>query len=95
MIDFEEALKVVVDYLSKSPAQLVITYSEEFSEGWLFCFDSKEYVETGDFSFQFVGNGPIFIDKDTGELYVFGTELPPKEYVEEYSLRKRGKQQDR
>ncbi|HCE8943742.1 TPA: hypothetical protein NHU91_002941 [Pseudomonas aeruginosa] len=92
MIDFEEALKVVVDYLSKSPAQLVVTYSEEFSEGWLFCFDSKEYVETGDFSFQFVGNGPIFIDKDTGELYVFGTELPPKEYVEEYSLRKRGKQ---
>lgn len=91
MITFEEALKVVVDHLSKSPVQLVITYSEEFPEGWLFCFDSKEYVETGDFSFQLVGNGPILIDKDTGELHVFGTALPPKEYVEEYSLRKRNK----
>ncbi|WP_279362106.1 YrhB domain-containing protein [Xanthomonas sacchari] len=91
MIDFEEALKVVVGHLSKSSAQLVITHSEEFPEGWLFCFDSKEYVETGDFSFHLVGNGPILIDKDTGELHVFGTAFPPKEYVEEYSLRKRCK----
>ncbi|WP_139674980.1 YrhB domain-containing protein [Pseudomonas sp. F16(2018)] len=91
MISFEESLEMVVNHLSKSPMPLVITYSEGFPDGWLFCFNSKQYVETGDFSFQLVGNGPIFVDKDTGELHFFGTALPPKEYVEEYSLRKRDK----
>jgi hypothetical protein len=63
----------------------VISYSEEFLDGWLFCFDSKEYVETGNFSAQLAGNGPLLIDKDTGELHILGTARPPREYLDEYS----------
>jgi hypothetical protein len=49
MITFEESLEIANDHLRKSAIPLVISYSEEFLDGWLFCFDSKEYVETGDF----------------------------------------------
>lgn len=84
-------MEMISGYLSKSPMPLVITYSEGFPDGWLFCFNSKQYVEAGDFSFQLVGNGPIFVDEETGELQFFGTALPPKEYIEEYSLRRRDK----
>lgn len=91
MVAYEESLRVVSEYLRKSDVSLVITYSEEFLDGWMFCFDSKEYVETGEFSAQLAGNGPLLVDRDTGELHAFGTARPPKEYLEEYSRRKRSK----
>ncbi|OLU16550.1 hypothetical protein BVH01_08125 [Pseudomonas sp. PA1(2017)] len=88
-MNFEESLSVVNDYLSRASTSLVVTHYEESPEGWLFCFNSKEYVDTGDFSSQLVGDGPVLVDKDTGEMHFFGTALPPIEYVKEYSLRKR------
>ncbi len=91
MITFEEALEIANDHLRKSAMPLVISYSEEFLDGWLFCFDSKEYVETGNFSAQLAGNGPLLIDKDTGALHILGTARPPREYLDEYSQRKQRK----
>ncbi|MFP0197881.1 YrhB domain-containing protein [Pseudomonas sp. PHC1] len=91
MITYEKSLEIVNEYLRKSNIPLAITYSEEFLDGWMFCFDSKEYVETGEFSAQLAGNGPLLVDRDTGELHSFGTARPPKEYLEEYSEKKRRK----
>lgn len=89
MIDYNEALKIAAQYLQDSETPLQITYQEDFSEGWLFCFQSVEYVETGNPSTQLAGNGPFIIDKDTGELHVLGTEHSPSEYLEEYKKIKR------
>jgi filamentous hemagglutinin len=36
------------------------------------------------FSAQLAGNGPLLIDKDTGELHILGTARAPREYLDEY-----------
>jgi hypothetical protein len=36
----------------------------EIAEGWVFFYNSREFVETGDFRDALAGNGPIFVDRD-------------------------------
>lgn len=88
MITFDEAVKKANEYLSDSEFPVVITSQGRFSEGWFFCFQSKEYIETGDISALLAGNAPFIIDKDTGELHELGTAQPLKEYLQEYEKKK-------
>lgn len=73
MISYEEATRIAVNFLQDSEIPLQITHQEKLSDGWIFCFQSKEYIETGNISAQLAGNGPFLVDKDTGELHT----LPP------------------
>lgn len=84
MINYKLALKQAYEYLQDSEVPLQITHQGEFSEGWFFCFESKEYLETGNPSAQLAGNGPFLIDKYSGELHVLGTDKPLEEYLDEY-----------
>jgi hypothetical protein len=84
MINYDAALKKAYEYLQDSEVPLQITHQGEFSEGWFFCFESKEYLETGDLSAQLAGNGPFLIDKYSGELHVLGTAKSLDEYLIEY-----------
>ncbi|MBC3244289.1 hypothetical protein HU746_06450 [Pseudomonas lurida] len=84
MILYEDALKKALEYLQGSEVALGISHQEEFSGGWLFCFQTEEYLKTGNPSAQLAGNGPFIIDKDTGELHFFGTDSSPSEYMEKY-----------
>jgi len=36
----------------------------EVNEGWVFFYNSKEFIETGNDEFALVGNGPIFVDRN-------------------------------
>lgn len=84
MITYELALIKANDYLINSEIPLQITYEGEFSEGWYFCYQSKEFIETGDFSAQLAGNAPFLIDRQSGELHVLGTEKPLETYLDDY-----------
>ncbi|MBX8498224.1 YrhB domain-containing protein [Pseudomonas cichorii] len=86
MIAYEYALQRAKEYLKDSEIPLQLTHEGEFSEGWFFCYQSKEYLETGDISTQLAGNAPFLIDKETGELYVLGTAKPLKEYLDHYVM---------
>ena len=88
MITFDEALRKANEYLSNSEFPVVITSQGRFSEGWFFCFQSKEYIETGDSSALLAGNAPFIIDKDSGELHELGTVQPLKEYLHDYEKKK-------
>ncbi|KRR17402.1 hypothetical protein CQ14_31425 [Bradyrhizobium lablabi] len=35
----------------------------ETAEGWVFFYNSREFVETGDFRDALAGNGPILVDR--------------------------------
>lgn len=85
MVTFEEAVLLVDSYLSDSDIPLSMTIQGEFKDGWYFCYQSKEFVETGSFSSQLAGNAPILVDKETGEMLMLGTSNPVEEYLEEYS----------
>lgn len=88
MITFDDAVKKANEYIKDTDIPLVITLQGRFSEGWFFCFQSKEYLETGDFSAQLAGNGPFIIDKDTGQLHELGTAYPLEKYLQDYEVEK-------
>ncbi|WP_025121282.1 MULTISPECIES: YrhB domain-containing protein [unclassified Serratia (in: enterobacteria)] len=93
MITFEDAVKKASEYLSDTEFPVVITSQGRFSEGWFFCFESREYIETGDSSAQLAGNAPFIIDKDNGDIYLLGTAQPLREYLQEYEEKKNNRSQ--
>ncbi|MDY4385849.1 YrhB domain-containing protein [Pectobacterium aroidearum] len=88
MITFDEAIRKASEYLSDTDIPVVITLQGCFSEGWFFCFQSREYLETGKISALLAGNAPFIIDKDSGEIYSLGTAYPIEKYLQDYEKKK-------
>jgi hypothetical protein len=88
MVNFDQAVEKAQEYLKDTGIPVVITLQGRFAEGWFFCFQSREYLETGDFSAQLAGNAPFIIDKDTGEIHELGTAYPIEKYLQEYEEKK-------
>ncbi|WP_113628149.1 YrhB family protein [Pectobacterium peruviense] len=88
MITFDEAVRKASEYLSDTDIPVVITSQGRFSEGWCFCFQSREYLETGKISALLAGNAPFIIDKDSGEIHSLGTAYPIEKYLQDYEEKK-------
>lgn len=84
MITYACALERAKEYLMDSEIPLQITYEGEFSEGWYFCYQSKDFLKTGELSAQLAGNAPFLIDRQSGRLHVLGTAKPLESYLEDY-----------
>ncbi|MGR2855596.1 hypothetical protein FY046_06010 [Erwinia sp. 1181_3] len=88
MVSYEEAVEKATEYLKDTDIPVVITLHGRFSEGWFFCFQSREYLETGEFSAQLAGNSPFIVDKDTGDVHELGTAYPIEKYLQDYEEKK-------
>ncbi|MCA6924602.1 YrhB domain-containing protein [Pectobacterium versatile] len=88
MISFDDALEKANKYLEGDEPPVVITLIGRFTEGWVFCFQSREYLETGDSSALLAGNAPFIIDKDSGEIHSLGTAYPIEKYLQDYDEKK-------
>jgi hypothetical protein len=64
--------------------RLVIVKEYEYDFGWVFCYNTKRYIDTGDTVYAVVGNAPLIVDREDGQLYVTGTAHPLEHYVAEY-----------
>ncbi len=58
------------------------TLEEDF--GWVFFYQSREYIETGDFLAALGGNSPLIISGLDGSVTKTGTAQPVEVYIEEY-----------
>lgn len=82
MITRDEAARLVDEALEgmsrRSEVELVPNVAETRDEGWcwLFYYNSRAYLETGDTSEALAGNGPIAVEKQTGRLHHLGTAEP-------------------
>ena len=56
---------------------------KETEFGWVFFYNSKRYIETGDVNGALAGNGPIVIMKSTGDVLGTGTAKPLETYLDE------------
>jgi hypothetical protein len=69
MISFERAKalaeETVAGLAAANGGEFALVHDEtvEVNEGWLFFYNSREFIETGDISFALVGNGPIFVNR--------------------------------
>jgi hypothetical protein len=88
MITKDTALNIFTKKLNEmsivAGVELALMNIREEDFGWIFLYQAKSYVETGDTTGVIVGNAPIIIDKLDGSVHITGTAYPLKHYIEEY-----------
>ena len=52
--------------------------------GWVFMFQSRAFIETNDIRDALVGNAPILVDKNSGQIFTLGTAYEVEKYVNMY-----------
>lgn len=55
--------------------------------GWIFFYQSSEYLRTQDPAAMLAGNAPVIVNRETGELTITGTAWPVEKYIEDYETR--------
>lgn len=55
----------------------------EKSFGWVFFYQSKRYLGTGEFSDSLAGNAPIVVAKADGRIHETGTAFPLEHYLKQ------------
>ena len=58
----------------------------EFAFGWVFYWQSKKFLETGDIMFMYVGNAPVLVDKLKGTAQYTGTFAPTEHFIDMYLI---------
>jgi Immunity protein 35 len=90
MITCEDADAIAKRYLDNlhkeigDPLQLTKTQVESF--GWVFFYQTKEFLETGNLSAMLAGNAPFIVNRRDGVIHVLGTANPVDVYLKEYAL---------
>src|SRR5262245_31317707 len=92
MFDLDGARIVAAKYIESLDARLtegdllVLLHAHTIEKpyGWIFFYNSKGWLETGDTKYAIAGNAPFLVRRDTGEVRVFGTARPTEWYVEQF-----------
>lgn len=79
----------ITELQKNTGAPLQITKIQEELFGWVFFYESKEYLNTGNLSSMLAGNAPFIIDNQAGEICTLGTAHPAEFYIQEYVRRSR------
>lgn len=95
MLTREEARQLVYarinaeDPYTDQAVELAIIDSETIEKeyGWVYFYQTTEYLKTGDIVDGLVGNAPYIVNKYTGELIETGTANPVEDYIAEYEAR--------
>ena len=86
----QEAQGLAEQHLPKmriSPPTEVAILGEHTIEtdfGWVFFWNSKEYVETDEFRYALAGNAPLIVDRRDGSIHETSTAEPIEEIIERY-----------
>ena len=90
MISYEDALERVRQHLAGKSGAVKLepvvneTITIERPFGWVFFYDSKLFLDTGDDDYALIGNSPIIVDRSDGSLHTTGSGQPIQSYIEEY-----------
>lgn len=86
-MDFEEAAALATAWVNikcKGQARIMRDLTIAKPYGWIFFYQSNEYLDGGDEMPMLVGNAPIVVNRNTSELRLTGTARPLEHYLEEY-----------
>ncbi len=81
-----EAQGLVEAVLSNNAIDCLILEGETIERewGWVFFYQSKKYIETGDDKEMLIGNAPYIINRTTGIITPTGTAHAIEDYIQEY-----------
>ena len=96
MVSYEEAKAVALKQANKilnltnerDEVILCESHTVERPEGWVFYYDSRGFLETGDVNSMLMGNAPIFVDRQNGEANVINGALPVDQALERLHRRR-------
>jgi Immunity protein 35 len=71
---------------AKAGLELVLVDQETIERdfGWVFFYDSKKRLETGNLRAAILGNAPIVVTKIDGKIHETGTAHPPEYYLSRF-----------
>jgi hypothetical protein len=94
VIDHQRAPRIATDWLMAQAARgfdgllrelrILDEHTIEADFGWVFFWQSQQFLETGNFSDQLLRNAPLIIDTRDGALHVTGTAHPIEHYIQQY-----------
>jgi hypothetical protein len=90
MLTKPEALKLVREEVEKESIAAGIElgvmdeFTVEFEYGWMFSYQSMDYIRTQDVYYLVGGNAPYIVDKFTGQIHTTGTRHDKQFYIEKY-----------
>lgn len=91
MVTKDEAERIAGDFLAKEfpptdDVKLVIDDSVTVEKpfGWVFVPTTARYLETGDSDDQFIGAGPLLVQREDGKLIEFSSMYSTDMVVAEY-----------
>jgi Immunity protein 35 len=89
VVTYEEARQSAQRFLDGWYGGLyVIIGDQEYPVGWVFFYHSRQPQEPGG-ALDALGNAPVLVDRDTGQVCLTGTARPTEQYVAEYAERQR------
>lgn len=87
-MDKPEAIRLVEKELVKlNPSvECIIQHGETIEKpwGWVFFYQSKAFVNSGDFRDMLCGNAPLIVNRSSGEVVLTGTAHDIEHYIKEY-----------
>jgi Immunity protein 35 len=90
MLTFDETLAIATAWVANRAGEvpgreLVILdgHIEERKRGWAFPYNTKRFAETQNPLDGLLGNGPVFVDRATGEVHALGSARI-RAWLEEY-----------
>lgn len=90
MLDIDKAKEIVCSQLLELEQQvgepLIVVDADTIERNtcWVFFYDSRNYVETGNAIYKLAGNAPFIVDKRDWSLHATGTAEPIMNYILEY-----------
>lgn len=63
---------------------LLEDHTLERAFGWVFYYQSRQFLETGDYAHALGGNAPFIVDRRDGSVHLTGTGRPIEYYLQRY-----------
>lgn len=89
MVSYPTAWLTTLKYLNKKGNDIELLEEEtmHLDFGWVFFYQLREYLQSGNLSHALAGNAPIIVDRQTGQISVTGTAYSIEYYIEEYKAK--------
>ena len=89
MITKEEALKLAMSRVHELGAggeefALALDRTIERDRCYVFFYNTKRFLETGENRYRLAGNGPILVSKYDGYLQAYGSNRPVEVFVSDF-----------
>ena len=87
MLTFDQAFELAETWVRVTTGDHAVIVNESTLKrpyGWVFFYESRDFISSGKMRDKLAGNAPILVDRVNAEIRITGTARPLNVYLEEY-----------